>query len=96
MNAYAAMMPRLGAEERLGAVRGAALAAGQYEKHAAGEILAELERQAAGDPEPDDKPGGAAPGTLAGMGVGAVIEPTSAAGAAPVEGFEFRARARDV
>lgn len=68
LKAYAAMLPRLEAEEQLGRIHAGALAFGGGEKRDRERAIAALERQARG-PQAKRKPQKANPADLAVMGI---------------------------
>jgi len=68
LKSYAAMLPRLQAEEQLARIRAGALASGVGEKRDRDRALAALERQAKG-PAARSKPKKASPADLAAMGI---------------------------
>jgi hypothetical protein len=78
LKAYAAMLPRLEAEEQLGRIHAGALAFGGGEKRDRERALAQLERQAKG-PAARKNPKKANPADLAAMGIAIRTAPSTSA-----------------
>lgn len=75
VTAYAAMMPRLRAQEQLARVRAGGLAFGGYEKNDARLMLDELGRQARGEDREAGRPRRVGPVEMASAGIGMKVLP---------------------